>query len=424
MALDGFVTRLESDLDRVALAKPNPGRPVVHRLNRLEYTNAIRDLFALDIDSAALLPVDESGYGFDNIGDILSISPGLLQRYMFAAVKISRLALGDTTIRPATETYKIPLDLIQNTRMSNELPFKSRGGSAFRHNFPVDGDYTLRIALNRDVANNGIIGIDYREKIDVRLDGKRVTLFTVGGDCVGSKEPKCLATAGVQMNNEYEQTADKALFVRVPAKAGNRLLGVTFIERVAAIAEGPRGARGGGVDEMMSIRNVEIAGPLEVAGPGETVSRQRVFVCAVSIRAKRCAKISAPWRAALSPPVTDADTRACSSTARRAQGTFEGGIQFGTRRLCRRTAAASSDPVNAVAGQPYRISDVELASRLSFFPGTSGRRTAGLASRARQAERPKIRATGAPHNRRRSAVESMKLRLQWLSATCAAPRPT
>jgi mono/diheme cytochrome c family protein len=377
--LVSFVSRLESDLDRAAAAKPNPGRPVVHRLNRLEYTNAIRDLFALDIDSAALLPVDESGYGFDNIGDILSVSPGLLQRYMFAAVKISRLALGDTTIRPATETYKIPLDLVQNTRMSNDLPFRSRGGAAFRHTFPVDGDYTLRIALNRDVANNGIIGIDFREQIDVRLDGKRVTLFTVGGDCVGSKEPKCLATPGVQMNNEYEQTADKALFVRFPAKAGNHLLGVTFVERVAAIAEGAgggRGGRGGGVDEMMSIRNVEIAGPLEVAGPGDTVSRQRVFVCRPSgvQDEEACATkiLSTLARRAYRRPVTDADTQGLLGFYRQArkQGTFESGIQFAIEALLvspNFLLRIERDPDNAVAGQAYRISDIELASRLSFF---------------------------------------------------------
>ena len=143
-ALDSFIAYLETELDSAAASNPNPGRPSDHRLNRAEYANAIRDLLAMEVDVESLLPTDNIGYGFDNIGDVLSVSPLLMERYMLVAGKISRLAIGDPHMRPAGETYDVSDDFIQEARMSEDLPFGSRGGVAIRHRFPSDGEYIVR----------------------------------------------------------------------------------------------------------------------------------------------------------------------------------------------------------------------------------------------------------------------------------------
>ena len=151
---EGFASWLETELDRSAAANPHPGRPVVRRLNRFEYTNAVRDLLALEIDGRSLLPTDESGYGFDNIGDVLSFSPGLLERYMSAARKISRLSIGDPTLRPSIDLYKVSPFLVQEERVSEDLPFGSRGGTVIRYNFPADGEYVVSVKLGRRFDND------------------------------------------------------------------------------------------------------------------------------------------------------------------------------------------------------------------------------------------------------------------------------
>src|SRR5262245_7637043 len=171
---------LEDALDRAAEAKPNPGRPAVHRLNRAEYANAIRDLLALDIDSRSLLPADDSGYGFDNIADVLSVSPGLLERYMTAARRISRTAVGDAAMRPVVETYSAARYLVQDDRVDERLPFGSRGGIAIPHYFPLDGKYTLKIRLQRTWRDE-IRGLARPHALDVRLDRTSIGTFTIGG---------------------------------------------------------------------------------------------------------------------------------------------------------------------------------------------------------------------------------------------------
>src|SRR5579872_3261622 len=165
----GLLTTLEHTLDQAAEAAPNPGRPAVHRLNRAEYTNAVRDLLALDIDGRALLPADNSGYGFDNVADVLTVSPGLLERYILAAKKISRLAIGDPKVGTAVATYDIPyMTLLQDDRVSDDLPFGSRGVSV-RHYFPTDGDYEIKLRLQRNSLNigNEIRGLEVQNQIDV-----------------------------------------------------------------------------------------------------------------------------------------------------------------------------------------------------------------------------------------------------------------
>src|SRR5579871_2598019 len=168
-----LVNAIEGERDRLADAKPNPGRPTLHRLNRAEYANAIRDLLALDVEVADLLPADDTGYGFDNIGDVLTVSPSLLERYLLAAGKISRQAVGDTAMPPADETYSVRPGLKQDDRMSEDLPLGSRGGTAIQHRFPVDGEYEISVSLQRDRAD-AILSNGRVRKLELRLDDQRL----------------------------------------------------------------------------------------------------------------------------------------------------------------------------------------------------------------------------------------------------------
>ena len=177
---DGFVTWLEAGLDRAAAAAPNPGRISIHRLNRLEYANAIRDLLALEIDGQALLPADESAHGFDNMADVLTMSPGLLERYVLVAKQVTSLAFGDLSSL-AEKTYTIPIVLSQEDHLSEDLPFGTRGGVSISHYFPLDGDYLVKVRLQRVEAGAGreIRGLDRDDRIDFWLDGTHVKSFHI-----------------------------------------------------------------------------------------------------------------------------------------------------------------------------------------------------------------------------------------------------
>src|SRR5262245_18198435 len=182
------VASLEAALDRASATSPNPGRIAVHRLNRAEYANAIRDVLGLDIDAQTMLRPDETGYGFDNIANVLTISPVLMEEYKLAAWKIARLAVGDPTMRSTVTDYRLPRMLDQEYRSNEDLPFGSRGGTVIHHTFPLDGEYSLRVTLQRAYAANVIKGLTEREQIDVRVNGEQIKLFEVGGECVNSKE--------------------------------------------------------------------------------------------------------------------------------------------------------------------------------------------------------------------------------------------
>ena len=182
---DTLVKSIETERDRVAEFKPNPGRPTLHRLNRAEYANTIRDLLALDIDAAELLPADDIGYGFDNIGDVLTVSPSLLERYLLAASKISRQAVGDVHMPTTFQTYTVPHALRQDDRMSEAMPIGSRGGAAIAHSFPVDGEYEISIGLQRG-RDDSVLGLGRDRKLDLRFDDKRLQLFTVAANTKAS----------------------------------------------------------------------------------------------------------------------------------------------------------------------------------------------------------------------------------------------
>ncbi|NNE38155.1 MAG: DUF1587 domain-containing protein, partial [Gammaproteobacteria bacterium] len=193
---EALMGHLKTALDRHAASNLNPGRPVLHRLNRTEYANAIRDLLAMEIDAAALLPPDNVAEGFDNNAEVLMVSPLLMERYMFAAARISRLAVGPTAMEPISEVYPMSPDFMQRQRMSEDLPFGSRGGMALKHNFPMDGEYTLSVKLQRG-RNNTIRGLREEHTLDVHLDHERVGTFKVGGEVHGRPPPLFVLTAEI-----------------------------------------------------------------------------------------------------------------------------------------------------------------------------------------------------------------------------------
>ena len=235
---EGFRAWLESELDRAAASRPDPGRVPTHRLNRAEYANAVRDLLALEIDGAELLPADDVGHGFDNLAGTLALSPALMERYLSAARRISRLAVGDPTIGPGftSKTYVVPINMAQNDRMSEDLPFGSRAGLAVRHRFPLDGEYVITIRLQRSVYEY-IVNLDDSHDLDLRIDGRRVARFAVGGEAPARPAPVSFSGTFVaaggrgypsQAWDDYRTGADEGLAVRVNVGAGTRVVGVSF----------------------------------------------------------------------------------------------------------------------------------------------------------------------------------------------------
>jgi uncharacterized protein DUF1592/uncharacterized protein DUF1588/uncharacterized protein DUF1585/uncharacterized protein DUF1587/uncharacterized protein DUF1595 len=364
---DSLATYFETALDKAAAANPNPGRPVIHRLNRTEYTNAIRDLLAVDVDLESLFPADLTGYGFDNIGDVLSISPTLLEGYMSAARKISRLAVGDPASGTGLTKYELPRLLLQEDRMSEDLPFGSRGGIAIKHYFPQDGEYALKIHLMTKAGTEVIFGLDDPSQLDVRLDGARIQMFTVGGGNKNSGRP-----AGV-----YEQNADSSLEVRFPAKAGMRVVAVDFLKEPSVpegLSEEPR--HPSRRQDEPAVNYVTIAGPYDAKGPGETASRRRIFTChpTGTQDEEACAKkILIPLaQRAYRRPATDEEIRSLLNFYKegRSRGDFEAGIEMALRRILVSLpflVRIELDPPNVAPDTAFRISDLELASRLSFF---------------------------------------------------------
>ena len=374
---DEVARSLETALDQAAAAAPNPGQPPVHRLNRVEYRNAVRDLLVLEIDETALLPPDESGYGFDNIADILAVSPLLLDRYMAAAEKISRLALGDaSSIRPAVEAHSVPYTKWQDGRMSELLPFGSRGGLAVRHHFPVDGEYVIKLVLQRAYGNH-IRGLGERNDIELRLDRRRLAQFTVGGD--GERAP----WDAVSRPTYYEQSADEGLELRIAVEAGTRLLSAAFLER-AAVSEGELDARAA-VSSLaysrdrnlaMALDRIEVRGPYNGRTPDESPSRRRVFVCHPSsgVDEGACAEriLANLASRAFRRPVSGEDVAPLLALFEegRQDGGFEQGVQFALRGILidpEFLFRVERDPEGVVPGTAFTLSDVELASRLSFF---------------------------------------------------------
>ena len=384
-AYKAVVAALEQELDAASAAKPYPGRVPVHRLNRSEYTNAVRDLLGLEIDGRALLPSDEADQeGFDNVATVLSVSPGLLENYLSAARTVSRLAVGDPTVRPVIETFKISKALAQDEQLGDDLPFGSQGGALIRHYFPVDAEYTIKVLLRRQEYDY-IIGMGERHQLDVRLDGVRLQRFTVGGEAKGMTAPENFAgnTQGDPEFEEYMHAADAKLELRVPVKAGLHEVGVSFVQRFwepEGVLQPPQTGFGRTTNEYYhgnpAVEIVMIGGPYGATSPGESLSRRRVFLCRPKDAASEdaCATkiLSTLATRAYRRPLTDADMQALLGFYR--SGQAEGGFNAGVQRGIERMLAAPSflfrverEPAGAAAGSVYRLTDLDVASRLSFF---------------------------------------------------------
>jgi mono/diheme cytochrome c family protein len=365
---------LESELDRAAAANPNPGRPSLHRLNRAEYVNAVRDLLGIEIDARAYLPADDSGYGFDNIADVLSVSPGLLDRYMLAAGRIGRAAIGDPTIRPTVVTYRTPPLALQDDRTDENQPFGTRGGIAVRHLFPTDGEYLIKVRLQRTYTDV-IRGLAEPNRLDLRLDQNRLKEFIVGGAMNGTRDPAAM--------QEYLRDGDKDLELRVTVKAGPRLVGAAFVKE-PVLAEGVFRERpplasfeyAARSDIDPAIDSIDIHGPYGATTPDASPSRRKIFVCYPKQQAAElaCARqiASTLARRAYRRPVTTVDVEPLLSLFERGrqEGGFDTGIEWMIERilvdpdfLFRKVHA----PAAVRAGSAYRLSDIDLASRLSFF---------------------------------------------------------
>jgi hypothetical protein len=383
-ALDAFASRLETALDRAAAAMPNPGRVAVHRLNQTEYVNAVRDLLGLEVGDRSLVLADDSDeQGFDNIAGVLSLSPALLERYLSAARTISRLAVGDPSIAPAFAMYDVPKSLVQDDWISEDLPFGSRGGVAIHHRFPLDAEYVVRIRLRRQLYDY-ILGLGRPHQLEVRLDGKLIKTFTVGGEAKGKPAPASFVgqIPGDPEWEQYMHSADAGLEVRFPAQAGPRVVAVSF-KKDTAEPEGvpqPSGGRAVAINEWYggnpSVDSVAIGGPYNVAGPGDTPSRRKIFECVPNGASadQPCARkiLSTLARRAYRRPVTEEDLQTLLEfyNAGRRRGGFEAGIQSALERILASPDfifRLESAPTNLAPASVYRLGDVELASRLSFF---------------------------------------------------------
>jgi mono/diheme cytochrome c family protein len=368
-----LVSWLETTLDRAAIAAPNPGRPLVHRLNRAEYANAIRDLLELNVDTAALLPTDDSSAGFDNIADVLGVSPLLLESFLSAAGRISSLAVGDPKTPPMGEVYRVRQDASQSRHVEG-LPLGTVGGFVIERNLPLDGEYLFQVRLFR--TNLGTMrGLEHPHQLEISVDGVRVHLAAFGGgkDVIASSANP--TTTGDEVDERFT--------ARVPLKAGRRRIAVAFLEKTQGYSTRRLQSYVRSSADTIDfsghphIDQFILTGPFNPTGVGDTPSRRRIFVCRPSTRAEEepCASriLSTLGRRAYRGDFNDADRRTLIEffqQGRAQSGTFDGGIDMALRRILaspKFVFRVERDPAAVRAGQVYRLGDLELASRLSFF---------------------------------------------------------
>jgi hypothetical protein len=360
---DRTVRLLETSLDRAAVAHPNPGRTAtIRRLTRTEYRNAVRDLLALDVEVDALLPPDDSSYGFDNV-TVGDLSPTLLDRYMSAAEKISRVAVGRPSRSPGGETIRLAPDLTQEDHLEG-LPLGTRGGAVIDYTFPMDGEYEIQVRLMRD-RDEHVEGLTEPHDVELLLDKARVQVFTV-------KPP--------QREPEHA-TADQHLKIRVPVTAGTHALGVAFLKKPSTLIETARQPYQAHFNYYRhprvqpAIYSISIVGPYGAQSPGDTPSRRRIFAShpATPQQEERAASqiLSALTKRAYRRPVTASDLRGPMALFEkgRADG-FEAGIEMAVAGILVSPSflfRLELDPADIPPQTPYRVTDLELASRLSFF---------------------------------------------------------
>jgi mono/diheme cytochrome c family protein len=361
---DGTIAYLESALDRAAAARPNPGRTAtIRRLTRTEYQNAVRDLLALDIDVSTLLPADESSYGFDNV-TVGDLSPTLLDRYISAAEKISRIAVGRPSRSPGGETIRVQPDLTQEGHLEG-LPIGTRGGAIVHYTFPTDGEYEIQIRLMRD-RDEHVEGLTEPHDLDLLLDRARVQLFTITPP---QREPE-------------HATADQHLKIRIPVQAGPHAIGVAFVKKPSLLIETARQPYQAHFNYYRhprvqpAIYSLSIVGPYDATTPGDSPSRRRLFVSrpATAAREPRAARqiLTSLMTRAYRRPIAEADLRGPLALYEkgRADGGFDAGIEMALSAVLvspHFLFRVEPDPPGLAPNTPYRVSDLELASRLSFF---------------------------------------------------------
>jgi hypothetical protein len=361
---DALISQLADALDRAAAAKPTAGRTeTIRRLNRAEYQNAIRDLLALEIDAAALLPADEASHGFDNV-TVAQFSPTLIERYITAAEKISRLAVGSSSPSPGGDTFRVRPDITQEERVDG-LPIGTRGGALFRYTFAQDGEYDVQIRLTRD-RNEHVEGLSEPHEVEVLLDRRVVQSFTV-------KPPR---------GEDFEHV-DEHLKVRMAATAGPHDLGVTFVKNPSSVLETLRQPYNAHFNFHRhpritpAVYQVSITGPYNAKGPGDTPSRRRIFIARPDSPddEEACARqiVGALARRAWRRPVAKSDIERLMQVCRdaREDANFEAGIEAALSALLLSREflfRVEQEPAGFMApGTAYTVSDVDLASRLSFF---------------------------------------------------------
>jgi len=376
-AVDTLITMLETSLDRAGLAKPNPGRVSIHRLNRTEYGNAVRDLLDIELDVAELLPPDDESNGFDNIADVLKLSPSLVEQYLSASRKISSLAMGDPATLPITQTYRIPPDRAQSDHVEG-LPLGTRGGILIRQNFPLDAEYDINVVVLRNVLGY-MRGLEWPHQLEVTIDGDRVFMVPVGGDNDNRLSDANFASAA--------EAIDQRTKLRLPLKAGPHAIGVAFLRKDSAESDEPlqlhtRDHDLQNMNGIPSVDHVDITGPFHVIGSGDTPSRRRILTCGpargnvadATADETVCARkiVSTLARRAYRQPVVDADVAPLMEFFQkgRKKGTFDTGIESALQVILtspRFLFRTEIDPANVAAGASYKVGDIELASRVSFF---------------------------------------------------------
>jgi hypothetical protein len=369
--IDTFATSLETAIDRVALTTPNPGRSPLHRLNRSEYAAAVRDVLSLDIDATSLLPADDEANGFDNIADVLRVSPSLLEQYLTAARRVSALAVGDPRTTPVGTVYRVPPDRAQDDHIEG-LPLGTRGGVLVRHNFPLDAVYEFNVVLLQNIVGY-VPGLEWPHELEISIDGERVFLAEVGGP-----QDNRLSDTNLALTKE---TLDRRLRTRVSVKAGPHDVGVTFLRKNAAASDEPlqpftRNLDLQDMNGVPIINFMQVTGPFAVTGPGDTPARRRIFVCSPSSARDEggCAKriLAAVARHAYRRPVTDAEVGDLLRffEAGRKRGSFDAGIEEAIAFVLASPKflfRAEPDPPEVASGSKYPVPDLELASPLSFF---------------------------------------------------------
>lgn len=350
-----IVNWIERELDAASVRNPEPGRVAIHRLNRAEYNNAVRDLLAVDFTPADDFPADDAGYGFDNIADVLSLPPVLMEKYLAAAGKVTRQAVGLVKFSPALDRYTIERKDPQRNRWSDDLPFGTRGGAVIHHRFPIDSEYLIRARVRGDAENR------LPPVLEFRIDGKRVKTFEA------------------RISNAEEDEGQRRFEFQLPVAAGRREIAVTFLRESSLNeeAEVTLNNQGNPVQKLMAVDYIEVGGPFKTEGTPNSPSRRMIFSCAPKAPAEEepCASaiLSRLARRAYRRPVHAADLAPLMRLyrmGRQDSNSFEGGVQVALKAVLVSPSflfRLESEPASAKPGSIVPLSDLELASRLSFF---------------------------------------------------------